>query len=56
MDFELMVPRDGGRMTASGRAVRDETGDHFEPELPVLASGGPRGAGPLEGGRPGYRR
>jgi hypothetical protein len=53
MDFDAMVPRDGDRMTASGRVVRDETGDHFEPELPVLAIGGPRGVRhPWEGAVP----
>jgi hypothetical protein len=42
MDSVLAVVRDGDRVTASGRVLRDETGDWFEPPLPVAAAGAPR--------------
>lgn len=44
MDFDALVVRDGDRVTATGRLVRNETGDWFEPPLPVALPGGvPRG-------------
>ena len=46
MDFNGLVVRDGDLVTASGRLVRDQAGDRFEPLLPVAAVaavGGGRG-------------
>jgi hypothetical protein len=40
MDFDALVLRDGDRVTASGRLVRDGTGDWLEPPTPVAAPGG----------------
>ncbi len=43
MDVGKMVLRDGDRVTATGRLVRDGSGDWFEPPLPVaFAAAGPR--------------
>lgn len=43
MDVEMMVLGDGDRATATGRLVRDQSGDWFEPPLArALASAGPR--------------
>jgi hypothetical protein len=38
MDFASLVIREGDRVTASGRLVRSETGDWFEPPVPVTAN------------------
>lgn len=38
MDFASLVIREGDRVTASGRLVRSETGDWFEPPIPVTAN------------------
>ncbi len=38
MDFASLVIRDGDRVTASGRLVRDETGDWLEPPVSVTAN------------------
>ena len=35
MDFASLIIRSGDRVTASGRLVRNETGDWFEPPVPV---------------------
>ena len=35
MDFAALVVREGDRVTASGRLIRDPTGDWFEPPLPM---------------------
>jgi hypothetical protein len=35
MDFASAIIREGDRVTASGRLVRNETGDWFEPPVPV---------------------
>jgi hypothetical protein len=35
MDFASLIIREGDRVTASGRLVRSETGDWFEPPVPV---------------------
>jgi hypothetical protein len=35
MDFASLIIREGDRVTASGRVVRDETGAWFEPPVPV---------------------
>lgn len=40
MDFEGLVVRDGGLVAASGRLVRNQAGDWFEPPMPVAAVGG----------------
>jgi hypothetical protein len=40
MDFDALVVREGDRVTATGRLVRNETGDWFEPPLPVALPGG----------------
>ncbi len=40
MDFDALVVREGDRVTAAGRLVRNETGDWFEPPLPVALPGG----------------
>jgi hypothetical protein len=40
MDFERLVIRDGDRVAASGRLVRDSRGDWFQPSLPVALPGG----------------
>jgi hypothetical protein len=48
MDFAALIVRDGDRVTASGRLVRNETGDWFEPPLPVPLIGGvPRRVRPV---------
>ena len=50
MDWDTLVVRDGDRATASGRLVRDQAGDWFEPLLPVAAAavgGGPRRVRPV---------
>ena len=38
MDFASLIIREGDRVTASGRLVRSETGDWFEPPVPVTAN------------------
>jgi hypothetical protein len=38
MDFASLVIRAGDRVTASGRLVRNETGDWFEPPISVTAN------------------
>jgi hypothetical protein len=40
MDFASLVVREGDRVTASGRLLREETGDWFEPPMPVALPGG----------------
>ena len=40
MDFGALELRDGDRVTASGRVVRNATGDWFEPPMPVFLPGG----------------
>jgi len=40
MDFESLIIRDGDRVAASGRLVRDSRGDWFQPSLPVALPGG----------------
>ena len=40
MDFERLVIRDGDRVAASGRLVRDSRGDWFQPSLPFAGPGG----------------
>lgn len=35
MDFASVIIREGDRATASGRMVRADTGDGFEPPVPV---------------------
>jgi hypothetical protein len=46
MDFNALVVREGDRATATGRLVHNDTGDWFEPPLPVALPGGmPRGVG-----------
>ena len=40
VDFERLVTRDGDRVAASGRLVRDSRGDWFQPSLPFVAPGG----------------
>ena len=42
MDFDGLVVRDGDLVTASGRLVRNQASDRFEPLLPVAAVGGGR--------------
>jgi len=39
MDFAALIIREGDRVSASGRLVRDGTGDWFEPPIPVAATG-----------------
>jgi hypothetical protein len=39
MDFASLIIREGDRVTASGRMVRTETGDWFEPPVPVAVTG-----------------
>jgi hypothetical protein len=39
MDFDALVLRDGERVTASGRLLRDVTGDWFEPPMWIAAPG-----------------
>ena len=39
MDFASLIIREGDRVTASGRVVRTEAGDWFEPLVPVAAPG-----------------
>jgi hypothetical protein len=47
MDFAALVVREGDRVTASGRLIRDQTGDWFEPPLPAkLVLVTPRGVRP----------
>jgi hypothetical protein len=43
MDLRGLVLRDGDELAASGRLVRNQAGDWFEPLLPVAAVGGRRG-------------
>jgi hypothetical protein len=38
MDFASLIIREGDRVTASGRLVRNHTGDWFEPPVPVTAN------------------
>jgi hypothetical protein len=38
MDFASLIIREGDRVTASGRLVRSETGDWFEPPVSVTAN------------------
>jgi hypothetical protein len=40
MDFASLVIRGGDGVTASGRVVRNETGDWFEPPVAVALPGG----------------
>jgi hypothetical protein len=40
MDFDGLVVRDGDLVTASGRLVRNQAGDWFEPPVWVAAAGG----------------
>src|SRR5262249_54148807 len=40
MGFASLVVRQGDHVTASGRLVRNETGDWFEPLMPVALPGG----------------
>jgi hypothetical protein len=40
MDFASLVIREGDRVAASGRLVHDESGDWFEPQMPVSMPGG----------------
>ena len=40
MDFASAIIREGDRVTASGRLVRNETGDWFEPPIAVAANYG----------------
>lgn len=40
MDVDRLVVRDGDRATATGRLVRNDRGDWFEPGLPVAQPGG----------------
>jgi hypothetical protein len=47
MDFGGLVVRDGDLVTASGRLVRNQAGDWFEPLLPVAAGGGPQRVRPV---------
>lgn len=39
MDFAALIIREGDRLSASGRLVRDDTGDWFEPPVPIAATG-----------------
>ena len=48
MELDGLVLRNGDELTASGRLVRNQAGDWFEPPLPVAAVGGrPRGIRPV---------
>ena len=38
MDFAALILREGDRLSASGRVVRDDTGDWFEPPVLVAAT------------------
>jgi hypothetical protein len=40
MDVDGLVVREGDRVTATGRLVRDDPGDWFEPALPIAVAGG----------------
>lgn len=40
MDAGKLVVREGDRVAATGRLVRDDLGDWFEPALPIAAAGG----------------
>jgi hypothetical protein len=40
MDFASLIIREGDRVSASGRVVRNATGDWFEPPVPVAPVGG----------------
>src|SRR5262249_54705423 len=40
VDFAALIIREYDRVTASGRVVRDETGDWFEPPVGVALPGG----------------
>jgi hypothetical protein len=48
MDVDALVVRDGDRVRASGRLVRNSQGDWFQPNLPVAEPGGlERGVRPV---------
>jgi hypothetical protein len=47
MDWDILVVREGDRVTASGRLVRNESGDWLEPLL--FGTGLPRGIRPVSG-------
>lgn len=48
MDVDALVVRDGDRVRASGRLVRDSQGDWVQPDLPHAGPGGlERGARPV---------
>jgi hypothetical protein len=40
MDVDALVVREGDRVTATGRLVRNDLGDWFEPALPIAEPGG----------------
>ena len=40
MDVDGLVVREGDRVAAAGRLVRNDLGDWFEPALPIAAPGG----------------
>src|SRR6266566_5112726 len=40
MDIDGLVVREGDRATATGRLVRDDLGDWFEPAFPIAEPGG----------------
>src|SRR5260370_34656272 len=40
MDVDGLVVREGDRAAATGRLVRNDLGDWFEPALPIAAPGG----------------
>ena len=40
MDVDDLVVRDGDRATATGRLVRNDLGDWFQPALPIAKPGG----------------
>lgn len=40
MDIDALVVREGDQVQASGRLVRDRSGEWFEPTLPVVGPGG----------------
>jgi hypothetical protein len=51
IDFDALMLRDGDRVTASGRLVRDGTRDWFEPQMWVAEPGGlPRRVRPVSRG------
>jgi hypothetical protein len=43
MDAGELVLREGDRVAATGRLIRDDRGDWFEPALPIAAAGGLEG-------------